>query len=526
MPEKNSILIISIVSAIVLIGLISIQGYWINSAIEQRETEFENNVRFALVDIVKGVGHYENMQKIADGNSATNLMNFFSQIGNSFLQTDVINASEDTLSVIGNNTDIQFINRSEIDSVHHLMQNQKIITQHFGGNSQFTISFSDTTPSNLNHQNNIADQKMEMMTNLIADLFDFNFVESTEERLPQPILDSIIGIVMKQKGIDTKIDYAIFDANDQIVYQRGHIKNLEDSKFKIGLFPNDFFGSPVQLSLFFPNEKQYILKSMWMMLSISVLLVLFIIFGFYYTISSLFKQKQLELVRNDFINNMTHELKTPISTISLACEALTDKDISKSETSRKRFVTMIGEENKRLGVLVENVLQSAVMDKGEVKLKLEPLDVHQVIDKAVKNAQLQVEKRKGKIRTSLGASHTLINADRVHITNVIYNLLDNAIKYTPMDRSPEISISTEDVVSGVVIKIEDNGIGIAPENQQRIFDKLYRVPTGNIHDVKGFGLGLSYVKSISLAHEGDISVTSTLGKGSIFKLTLPATNPL
>lgn len=525
MLKKNSILLISFVSAIALIGLISIQGYWINSAIEQRETEFKHKVRLAMFDIVKGVEHYENLKKVTNNNSATNLLNFFSQIGSSFLQSN-INISSDTLSVVGNNTDIQLINNSEFDSITHLMQSQKTITQHFGGNSQFTISFSDTTPANINQQNNIAAQKMDMMTNLLAGLFDYDFVESTEERIPKVVLDSIISIVMKEKGIETAVNYAVINSDNQVVYNKGEIGKLKKSKFKVGLFPNDFFGSPIQLSLYFPNQKRYIIKSMWFMLVISTLLVLIIIFGFYYTISSLFKQKKLELVRNDFINNMTHELKTPISTISLACEALVDRDISNSENSRNRFVNMIVDENKRLGILVENVLQSAVMDKGEVKLKLEPLDVHHVIDKAVKSVQLQVGKRQGEIKLKLNASHTLINADRVHITNVLYNLLDNAIKYTPLDKAPIIQITSEDVVGGVVIKIKDNGIGIDPENQKRIFEKLYRVPTGNIHDVKGFGLGLSYVKSVTVAHEGEINVSSILGKGSTFKLTLPATKPL
>lgn len=216
---------------------------------------------------------------------------------------------------------------------------------------------------------------------------------------------------------------------------------------------------------------------------------------------------------------MTHELKTPISTISLACEALSDKDLGSSENTRTRFVSMINEENKRLGLLVENVLQSAVLDRGEIQLKLEQIDLDNIIEKAVKNVIIQVEKNNGTIVIDSKAKNTSILADSIHITNVIYNLLDNANKYTPSE--PKITISTEDVVKGVVIKIKDNGIGISKENQQKIFDKLYRVPTGDRHDVKGFGLGLSYVKAIIDKHEGKITISSSLGKGTTFSIHLP-----
>jgi two-component system, OmpR family, phosphate regulon sensor histidine kinase PhoR len=216
---------------------------------------------------------------------------------------------------------------------------------------------------------------------------------------------------------------------------------------------------------------------------------------------------------------MTHELKTPISTISLACEALNDKGIANSKETQGRFVNMINEENKRLGVLVENVLQSAVIDKGELQLQREFFNIQDVIQRAVKNVKIQVEKKGGQIVVSKLGTTVQVYADKVHITNVIYNLLDNANKYTPIQ--PSIKISTEEIVGGIVIKVKDNGVGISKENQKKIFEKLYRVPTGNVHDVKGFGLGLSYVKAIVEKHNGTINVDSTLGKGSAFVLTLP-----
>jgi two-component system phosphate regulon sensor histidine kinase PhoR len=243
-----------------------------------------------------------------------------------------------------------------------------------------------------------------------------------------------------------------------------------------------------------------------------------IIFAFTYTIQTIFKQKNLSEIKNDFISNMTHELKTPISTISLACEALNDKDITNPIT-KTNYINMISQENKRLGVLVESVLKSATWDKADLKLKLEEFDLHEIIDGVVNNILIQVTSKNGTIIKNLLANQHLINADKVHITNMIYNLLDNANKYTPSN--PEITISTENIRQGILITVSDNGIGIKKENFNKIFEKFYRVPTGNIHNVKGFGLGLSYVKALIEKHDGEIQVTSELGKGSSFNIYLP-----
>jgi two-component system phosphate regulon sensor histidine kinase PhoR len=224
-------------------------------------------------------------------------------------------------------------------------------------------------------------------------------------------------------------------------------------------------------------------------------------------------------MKNDFINNMTHEFKTPISTISLACQALTDDDISKSENLYKNYLHVIGDENKRLGVMAEKILQTAVLEKGQVKLKKEPMDIHFVINEVIKNICIQVEAKKGDIITEFSAKSNIINADKVHITNVIYNLVDNANKYSL--ETPNITIATESNNDGIYVSVEDQGIGIGHANLKKIFDKLYRVPTGNVHNVKGFGLGLSYVKTIIEMHNGTVDVVSELKKGSKFTLYLP-----
>jgi two-component system phosphate regulon sensor histidine kinase PhoR len=251
----------------------------------------------------------------------------------------------------------------------------------------------------------------------------------------------------------------------------------------------------------------------------SAFLILLIIWMFSYTIATIFKQKKLSEIKNDFINNMTHEFKTPISTISLACEVLGDTTVEKSPQKLSNYVKVIKDENKRLGLLVENVLQTAVLDKGELKLKLKSLDVHEIIEDVLNNSYVQIENKKAEIEIEFDAIESIVSADRVHLSNIIYNLLDNALKYST--DNPKITIFTKSDNKGVYISVKDNGMGINKENQKRIFDKLYRVPTGNIHNVKGFGLGLSYVKAIIEKHGGSIFVESALGVGSTFTCFFP-----
>jgi two-component system phosphate regulon sensor histidine kinase PhoR len=258
---------------------------------------------------------------------------------------------------------------------------------------------------------------------------------------------------------------------------------------------------------------------MWLMLLFSALFILIIIGSFYYTINTILKQKKLSEIKNDFINNMTHELKTPISTISLACEMLSDKDISSTEGQRSNYIGMIREENKRLGTLVESVLTNAVIERGELKLKPQPIYLNALIKDLLQSFELQVTRRSGSIQFYPDADSDSIEGDKVHITNVIFNLLDNANKYSP--EIPELTISTFNKDNNVCVKVTDKGIGISRENLRKIFDKLYRVPSGNLHDVKGFGLGLSYVKAIIEKHNGQIAVESQPGKGSSFTIILP-----
>jgi two-component system phosphate regulon sensor histidine kinase PhoR len=271
--------------------------------------------------------------------------------------------------------------------------------------------------------------------------------------------------------------------------------------------------------VYFPKEKAYLLKEMGLMLFLSIVIILSVIYLFGYSITTIIRQSKLSDLKNDFVNNMTHEFKTPISTISLACQALNDDDIEKSPDLYESYISIIQDENQRLGGMAEKILQTAIIDKGELKLKNEWVNVHEVIHELVRSNEISIHQKGGQLILNLDAQYPVVNADRLHLTNLIYNLLDNANKYT--FEKPQIKIRTSNDGDCMLITIEDNGIGISKANQKKIFDKLYRVPTGNVHNVKGFGLGLSYVKAVVEKHHGMISLESQLHKGTTFSVHLP-----
>jgi two-component system, OmpR family, phosphate regulon sensor histidine kinase PhoR len=353
-------------------------------------------------------------------------------------------------------------------------------------------------------------------------MLNFNRHLSYDKFLTEPLLDSLISTELNLRGIDTRFEFGIYNPEkDSFLIQKtpGIEKRLIEKGSAARLFVRDIFTSPEYLLLYFPHEKQFLLTELWGMLLISIILIIVIVYSFTYTITTIFRQKKLSEMKNDFINNMTHEFKTPISTISLACEALGDKNIMLSPEITESYISIILEENKRLATMAEKILQTAVIEKGQLKMKKEMINLHEVITDVIKNIRIQVEIKDGVIRKQCRASNPVISGDKVHLTNLVYNLLDNANKYSP--RKPLITVRTENHNNGIQMTIEDHGIGISKGEQKKIFEKLYRVPTGNIQDVRGFGLGLSYVKAIVEEHHGRISLESEVNKGTTFKVFLP-----
>jgi two-component system phosphate regulon sensor histidine kinase PhoR len=270
-----------------------------------------------------------------------------------------------------------------------------------------------------------------------------------------------------------------------------------------------------------PDIKSLVLHSLRWSIIASVLFTIIIIAAFYLTVHTLLRQKKLSDIKNDFINNMTHEFKTPLATISLAVDALKNEKVQADKEKMNYFNSIIKEENLRMNRQVETILKAALLEKQEVSLMLKPTHVHKIIKDVADNFTLQLEEKKGKIDLHLEAANDLVEADEVHLPNLINNLVDNAVKYAKENVPPEISISTMANGKNMILRMEDNGIGMNRETVKRIFEKFYRAHTGNIHNVKGFGLGLSYVKTMVDAHGGTIKVDSTPGKGSVFTIELP-----
>lgn len=340
-----------------------------------------------------------------------------------------------------------------------------------------------------------------------------------EQKLTATQVEMLISSRLAAQGIHMPYEYAVYDEGKPPFFSSASFNEYESlSYYRAPIFSESVFERSSYISLYFPGQQAYIRKSMGLMGGSSLIITLFIIAMFSLVMYIMFKQKRLSEIKNDFVNNMTHELKTPISTISLASQMLSDESIPNEQKNLKQISKIIRSESKQLGFQVERVLQMAIFDHGELKLKKEEIDIHDVIENVAQNFLLQLDRQGGKLDFLPEAETAVIKGDLMHITNVLSNLLENAMKYSK--NKPEISISTRINGNFLMISISDKGIGIGREDQKRIFEKFYRVPSGNVHNVKGFGLGLSYVKLVVEAHGGSIDLKSEINQGSQFDIQL------
>lgn len=344
------------------------------------------------------------------------------------------------------------------------------------------------------------------------------FVVATNDTLHPYLLESLLENEFRAQSILTDFEYNIYDCfTDSLVFD-GHVtlsgepyERATDFTIPESDFDSHYFG------VYFPHKQDFLMGQMGVWLFSSGLLLL--VFAFFaYTLSVILRQKRLSEIKSDFINNMTHEFKTPISTISASGELLLSGGLDGSPDKQRRYYRMIRDESERLRLQVEKVLQMAQFDRSEIDLNLIEADLHHLIRKATASVQLLLDERNGTLSLKLDATAPLCRVDGLHFTNIIRNLLDNAIKYC--NSAPHITISTANEANGIAISVTDNGIGIPPKLQREIFGKFYRVPTGSVHNVKGFGLGLYYVKTLVKAHGGRISVSSG-PQGSTFTVWLP-----
>jgi two-component system phosphate regulon sensor histidine kinase PhoR len=331
------------------------------------------------------------------------------------------------------------------------------------------------------------------------------------------MLESYLIIESKNQNINADFEYGIFECTTDSFYAGRFI----DLKIPVNIQRLNVHAKPNEnyyIGVLFPKKKSYLQDDLKLLLFFSI--VLMVVIGFFtYTILVILKQKKLSEVKTDFVNNMTHEFKTPISTIALASDVLMRDDIIQNPERLKHYATIISEENQRLKNQVESVLQVSQIDSHKIALNLVEIDINLLIQRIIKNFEPRINELNGQLVLHLDAKKSKIDGDEVHVTNILYNLLDNAIKYC--DKTPVILVTTANKHRGLEISVKDNGKGIDKSSQNMIFEKFFRVPSGNLHDVKGFGLGLFYVKNMMKLHKGKISLQSTVGVGTMFTLWFP-----
>lgn len=488
--NKKAIWIIIVLMALALLGSILLQAYWINWSIDLEEKRFDQSVFETLNRVAEKLQTLEDMQQEA--------ALFMPELKGSGFSRQLIGKVDST-------SGLDRFQETDSISLQRIEEIQSRIGQPEMRRLGLQKVAQSITPPPL------------------------------VERIELNRLDEFLQQQLLSHGIRAGYTYGIFSLRkNTFVIRDGHylfeeegdrrasdlISNnyLQNSPYSVHLFPADY-ESPGTLMIYFPSRTRVVWKSGWKTLLASIIFTSIILFCFAYTVQVIFQQKKLSEMKNDFVNNMTHEFKTPIATISLAADSISSSRVANDPEKLQRFADIIRQENKRMHGQVERVLQMAQIDRGKMQLKVGVVNMHQVIQQAIQNLTLQVESRGGEIRTELKAERPQVHGDSTHLSNIIHNLLDNANKYSP--DAPQITIRTRDLSKGLEIQVSDRGIGMSKEARKHIFDKFYRVHTGNLHDVKGFGLGLSYVKAVVKAHQGEVSVKSEPGKGSTFILLLP-----
>ena len=486
-------LIIGLMSA-ALIGIGWLQVTWIRSAIHLNEQNFDRAVHSALKKVADRVEYEDQLEMVSSINGY--MANYYKE-------------------------------------VQQTTNGGTLVTTIDLAIGQVTAAGVQTGEGEVCNCLNCREERINDFTNWLRYNQEMKARPPLAERVTPGQIDDFLEQELMDRGIQIDYNYGVFSnreesfiiVDDHYVVEENNPKeylpgyqNLSASKYYVYLFPNEK-DTPGLLMIHFPTKTSFLWQDVWKNLLGSIFFTGIILFCFAYTINVIFRQKKLSMMKTDFINNMTHEFKTPIASISLATSMLQRDKERLDERRQANYLRLIETESKRLEGQVDKVLQIAMIDSGNFSLDKKELDIHEIIERVVEGMNLIVNKRKGSIQLYLQASRSRVMADETHLVNIIYNLVDNALKYT-LD-IPEIIITTRDGADGLEVSIKDNGIGIGEEIQKYIFDKFYRAETGDVHNVKGFGLGLSYVKKIIEAHAGKIDLQSELNQGSEFRLYFP-----
>jgi len=364
--------------------------------------------------------------------------------------------------------------------------------------------------------------RRELLVSRVMDRLTVFNKEPIQKRIPPGVLDSLLRTHLQENGVGIDYAYGIQAAGEdslRVAVPPADTARLAATPFRTRLYPADILANRSDLLVFFPNQQWYLWQQVGPYLLASFLFVGFIAFGFVRTIRTILRQERLSAQVRDFINNMVHEFKTPLSTITLASEAIVRPDVIGQRPRIRKYTSVIQDETSRMRDQVSKILQMAVVEEGDYELAMKHLDVHDLLERVCASFSVQVESRDGNLTLAPGAPSARIIADEMHLTNVVHNILDNALKYTK--EAPAIAIRTSTEDGALVIAVQDNGIGMSAEHARRVFEKYFRVPTGNVHEVKGFGLGLAYVKLMVTAMRGSVSLESVPGVGTTVVLKFP-----
>lgn len=508
--KKSTIWIISIVMGISFIALLFMQLSYINSMVKMKREQFDESVNRSLYQASKNLELNETMMYLENDVNEVKKNSLFKESVST--DSNGIVSQARTFSATGNDgtTYSSFTLKTTQTKAKDLSK--------FGWNGKkksenVSTDIQDMVRTRYVYQKALLDEVIYSILYTASD-------RPLKERINFKHLDQDLRSELANNGIKIPYHFSVTTADGRIVYRcPDYVEDGNENTYTQVLFRNDPPSKMGLVTIHFPDMNQYIFSSVRFMIPSLIFLAVLLI-TFIFTIYAVFRQKRISEMRNDFINNMTHELKTPISSISLAAQMIGDKDVVKNETMMNHVSKVVLDESKRLRMLVDKVLQMSMFDKAESVLKKTELDMNELIENVVETFKLKVDYSGGEITSQLNAENAMSYVDEMHLTNVVFNLMDNAVKYKRHDVPLKLDISTWNEGERLCISVADNGLGIKKDNLKKIFDKFYRVHTGNVHNVKGFGLGLAYVKKIVLAHGGTIRAESEYGKGTKFVITL------
>lgn len=514
--KKHTIWILTVVMAVTVIVLLGIQVFYMRDMVRMRYEQFAQSVRQSLIAVSIHLSHDETQRFLEEDVNNIESSSIYQQfLGDATPQLGGVRYSfttssglEADLTIKGEPSEI-----SNIEGAPTLFGHSRKATRKNNYSQPLRVKFNEQYM-----------QQKNLIDNVILDIMSKSSSRPISERADSATVRRYLRMELDTLGLKVPFEYALVNRAGVPVYQTPEYQAaLEDEEnvFVQAIFPQDGAGKTHYLKVYFPTQKDFVYSSLPFLWPAFILTIILLVV-FVFTIVTAFKQKKLTEMKNDFINNMTHEFKTPISSISLAAQMLQDQSVRKSPTMLAQISNVINDETKRLRFQVEKVLQMSMFEGRKATLKITELDANVLIYNIVNTFKLKVEKYGGHINANLDAMDAIVEVDEMHFTNVIFNLLDNAVKYRREDVPLELTVTSRDI-SGerLEITVGDNGIGIAKDDQKKVFEKFFRVSTGNLHDVKGFGLGLAYVKKIVNELGGTISVESQLEKGTKFIIIIP-----